>query len=164
MHARFAQALFECAYRSDAERAADKAIQVDTSCDNVAPASSGGRWEPSGNVEASSASRSMSVVATDTTCIGEIFTSARSGQVPRPSSFGQILLRKLPTAPTQPRGTPGIARRADCYPHASIHCQWSRVILRGLLRVDLRFFAGLRGAFGAKLLSREHGAEHVTPG
>jgi hypothetical protein len=37
MHARFAQALFERAYRSDAELAADKGIQVDTSCDNVAP-------------------------------------------------------------------------------------------------------------------------------
>jgi hypothetical protein len=37
MHARFAQALSERAYRSDAELAPDKSIQVDTSCDNVAP-------------------------------------------------------------------------------------------------------------------------------
>jgi hypothetical protein len=37
MHARFAQALFERAYRSDAELAPDKGIPVDTSCDKVAP-------------------------------------------------------------------------------------------------------------------------------
>jgi hypothetical protein len=37
MHARFAQALFERAYRSNAGLAADKGIQVDISCDNFAP-------------------------------------------------------------------------------------------------------------------------------